>query len=101
MFVVDVFIHFHTCHRKDGDSNIHKYLKQPLPEEEKKQTKSFSFLRPATEKEYNYSMDVVYVEVNHTSLTRPFTHGNQIIFLGANPWESNYFSRNIAVASPT
>ena len=44
---------------------LHKYLKRPLPEEKKVQTKISSFLKPTTEKEYNYSMDVVYVEGNH------------------------------------
>ena len=44
---------------------LSKYLKQPLPEEKKVQTKISSFLKPAPEKEYNYSMDVVYVEGNH------------------------------------
>ena len=53
----------------------------------KVQTKISSFLKPTTEKEYNYSMDVVYVEGNHfdidilfffvnethTSITRPLT----------------------------
>ena len=38
---------------------LHKYLKRPL------RTKISSFLKPTTEKEYNYSMDVVYVEGNH------------------------------------
>ena len=67
---------------------LHKYLKRPLPEEKKVQTKISSFLKPTTEKEYNYSMDVVYVEGNqccefnavnifvnetHTSFTRPLT----------------------------
>ena len=66
---------------------LQKYLKRPLPEEKKVQTKISSFLKPTTEKEYNYSMDVVYVEGNHfdidilfffvnethTSFTRPLT----------------------------
>ena len=66
---------------------LHKYLKRPLPEEKKVQTKISSFLKPTAEKEYNYSMDVVYVEGNHfdidilfffvnethTSFTRPLT----------------------------
>ena len=66
---------------------LHKYLKRPLPKEKKVQTKISSFLKPTTEKEYNYSMDVVYVEGNHfdikilcffvnethTSFTRPLT----------------------------
>ena len=65
----------------------HKYLKRPLQEEKKVRTKISSFLKPTTEKEYNYSMDVVYVEgnhfdinilfffvnVTHTSFTRPLT----------------------------
>ena len=29
------------------------------------QTKISSFLKPTTEKEYNYSMDVVHLEGNH------------------------------------
>ena len=44
---------------------LYKYLKRPLPEEKKVQTKISSFLKPTTEKVYNYSMDVVYVEGNH------------------------------------
>ena len=65
---------------------LHKYLKQPLPEEKKVQTKISSFLQPTTEKEYNYSTNVVYVEGNHfdidiyiflnethTNFTRPLT----------------------------
>ena len=66
---------------------LHKYLKRPLPEEKKVQIKISSFLKPTTEKEYNYSMDVVYVGGNHfdidilfffvnethTSFTRPLT----------------------------
>ena len=44
---------------------LYKYLKRPLPEEKKVQTKISSFLKPMTEKVYNYSMDVVYVEGNH------------------------------------
>ena len=44
---------------------LHKYLKGPLPEENKVQTKISSFLKPTTEKEYHYSMDVVYIERNH------------------------------------
>ena len=57
MFVVDVFIHFQTY--------LHKYLKRPLPEEKKVQTKISRFLKPTTEKKYNYSVNVVYVEGNH------------------------------------
>ena len=66
---------------------LHKYLKRPLPEEKEVQTKISSFLKHTTEKEYNYSMDVAYVEGNHfdidilfffvnethTSFTRPLT----------------------------
>ena len=66
---------------------LHKYLKRHLPEEKKVQTKISRFLKPTTEKEYNYSMDVLYVEGNHfdvdilfflanethTSFTRPLT----------------------------
>ena len=44
---------------------LQKYLKRPLPEEKKFQTKISSYLKPTAEKEYNYSMDVVYVEGNH------------------------------------
>ena len=44
---------------------LHKYLKRPLPEKKKVQTKISSFLKPMAEKEYDYSMDVVYVEGNH------------------------------------
>ena len=44
---------------------LHKYLKRPLPEEKKVQTKISSFLKPTAEKEYNYSMDGPYVECNH------------------------------------
>ena len=42
---------------------LHKYLKRPLPEEKKLQTKISSFLKPTAE--YNHSTDVVYVEGNH------------------------------------
>ena len=66
---------------------LHKYLKRPLPEEKKGQTKISSFLKPTTEKKYSYSMDAVYVDGNHfdidilfffvnethTSFTRPLT----------------------------
>ena len=44
---------------------LHKYLKRPLTEEKKVQTKISSFLKPMTEKEYNYSVGVAYVEGNH------------------------------------
>ena len=44
---------------------LHKYLKRPLPEEKKVQTKISSFSKPTTEKEYSYSLDVAYVEGNH------------------------------------
>ena len=66
MFVVDVFIHFHTCHSKDGDSNVlTQILEATFTRRKKVQTKISSFLKPTTEKEYNYRMDVVYVEGNH------------------------------------
>ena len=65
---------------------LHKYLKRPLLEEKKVQTKIFSFLKPITEKEYNYSTDDIYIKGNHfdidivffvnethTSFTRPLT----------------------------
>ena len=85
---------------------LHKYLKRPLPEEKKVQTKISSFLKPTTEKEYNYSMDVVYVEGNHFDIDILFFLWMKPtpVLLGpllANSWKSNYFSRNIAVASPT
>ena len=85
---------------------LHKYLKRPLPEEKKVQTKISSFLKPTTEKEYNYSMDVVYVEGNHFDIDILFFLWMKLtlVLLGpllANSWKSNYFSRNIAVASPT
>ena len=44
---------------------LRKYLKRPLPEENKVQNKISSFLKPTSEKEYNYSMDVVLVEGNN------------------------------------
>ena len=44
---------------------LHKYLKRPLLEEKKVQTKISSFLKLMIEKEYNYSIDVIYVEGNH------------------------------------
>ena len=44
---------------------LRKYLKRPLPEEKKVQTKISSFSKPTTEKAYSYSLDVVYVEGNH------------------------------------
>ena len=44
---------------------LRKYLKRPSPEEKKVQTKISTFLKPTTEKEYNYGMDDVYVEGNH------------------------------------
>ena len=44
---------------------LRKYLKQPLPEENKVQNKISGFLKPTSEKEYDYSMDVVYVEGNN------------------------------------
>ena len=85
---------------------LHKYLKWPLPEEKKVQTKISSFLKPTTEKEYNYSMDVVYIDGNHFDIDILFFLWMKLtpVLLGpllANSWKSNYFSRNIAVASPT
>ena len=85
---------------------LHKYLKRPLPEEKKVQTKISSFLKRTTEKEYNYSMDVVYVEGNHFDIDILFFLWMKLtpVLLGpllANSWKSNYFSRNIAVLSPT
>lgn len=85
---------------------LHKYLKRPLPEEKKVQTKISSFLKPTTEKEYNYSMDVVYVEGNHFDIDILFFLWMKLksVLLGPllrDSWKSNYFSRNIAVASPT
>ena len=44
---------------------LHKHLKRHLPEEKKVETKISRFLKPTTEKEYNYSMDVLYIEGNH------------------------------------
>ena len=44
---------------------LHKYLKRPLPEENKVQNKISSFSKPTSEKEYNYSTDVVHVEGNN------------------------------------
>ena len=44
---------------------LRKYLKRPLPEENKVQNKISGFLKPTSEKEYDYSMDVVYVEGNN------------------------------------
>ena len=88
MFVVDVFIHFHTCHSKDGDSNVlTQILEATFTRRKKVQTKISGFLKPTTEKEYNYRMDVAYVGGNHfdidilfffvnethTSFTRPLT----------------------------
>ena len=50
MFVVDVFIHFHTCQAKIATlTYLHKYLKRTLLEEKKVQTKISSFLKPTTE----------------------------------------------------
>ena len=85
---------------------LHKYLKRPLPEEKKVQTKISSFLKPTTEKEYNYSMDVVYVEGNHFDIDILFFLWMKLtpVLLSpllANSWKLNYFSMNIAVASPT
>ena len=67
MFVVDVYIHFHTCHsNSNGNINVFtQILEATFTRKKKVQTKIFSFLEPTTEKEYNYSMDVVYVEGNH------------------------------------
>ena len=87
MFVVDVFIHFHTCHSKDGDSNVlTQILEATFTRRKKVQTKISSFLKPITEKEYNYSTDDIYIKGNHfdidivffvnethTSFTRPLT----------------------------
>ena len=86
MFAVDVFIHFHMCDSKDGDSNVlPQILEATFTRRKKVQTKISSFLKPTAEGEYNYSMDVVYVEGNHfdtdiffvnetrTSFTRPLT----------------------------
>ena len=85
---------------------LHKYLKRPLPEEKKVQTKISSFLKPTTEKEYNYSMDAVYIDGNHFDIDILFFLWMKLtpVLLGpllANSWKSNYFSRNIAVASST
>ena len=44
---------------------LHKYLKRTLPEDKKVQTKISSFLKPTTDKEYNYCTNVVYVEGNY------------------------------------
>ena len=44
---------------------LRKYLKRPLPEENKVQNKISSFSKPTSEKEYNYSTDVVHVEGNN------------------------------------
>ena len=44
---------------------LRKYLKRPLPEENKVQNIISGFLKPTSEKEYDYSMDVVYVEGNN------------------------------------
>ena len=44
---------------------LRKYLKRPLPEENKVQNKISGFLKSTSEKEYDYSMDVVYVEGNN------------------------------------
>ena len=66
MFVVDVFIHFHMCHGKDGNSNVlTQILEATFTRKKKKQIKISSFLKPTIEKEYNYSMDVALVEGNH------------------------------------
>ena len=83
-----------------------KYLKQLLPEEKKEQIKISSFLKPTIEKEYNYSMDVALVEGNHFDIDILFFLWMKPtpVLLGplvANSWKSNYFSSNIAVASPT
>ena len=85
---------------------LHKYLKRPLPEEKKVQTKISSFLKPKTEKEYNYTKDVVYVGGNYFNIDILFILWMKLtpVLLGpllANSWKSNCFSRNIAVASPT
>ena len=88
MFVVDVFIHFYTCHSEDGDSDVlTQILEATFTRRKKVQTKIPSILKPTKEEEYNYSTDVVYVEGNHfdidilfffvnethTSFTRPLT----------------------------
>ena len=49
MFIV-VFIHFHTCHSKDGDSNVlTQILEETFTRRKKVQTKISSFLKPMTE----------------------------------------------------
>ena len=87
MFVVDVFIHFHTCHSKDGNSNVLTQILEATFTRRKKRCKlKFLAFKNLRQKEYNYSMDVVYVEGNHfdidvfffvsethTSFTRPLT----------------------------
>ena len=40
-------------------------LEATFTRRKKVQTKISSFLKPTAEKEYNYSMDVAYVEGNH------------------------------------
>ena len=62
---------------------LNKYLKRPLPEEKKVKTKISSFLKPTTEKEYNYSMDVVYVEGNHFDIDLFFCEWNSHQFYEA------------------
>ena len=47
MFVADVFIRFHTCHSKNGDSNVLTQIPEAtLPEEKRVQPKISSFLKP-------------------------------------------------------
>ena len=73
MFVVHVFINFHTCHSKDADSNVFtQILEATFPEENKVQNKISSFLKPTSEKEYNYSTDVVHVEGNNFDIVISF-----------------------------
>ena len=107
MFVVDVFIHFHMCHSKDGDSNVlTQILEVTFTRRKKVQPKISSFLKHMTEKEYNYSMDVAYVEGNHFDIDILFFLWMKLtpVLLSpllANSWKLNYFSMNIEVASPT
>ena len=65
-FVVVVFMHFHTCHSEDGDSNVLiQILEATFTRRKKVRSKIPSILKPTKEEEYNYSMDVVYVEGTH------------------------------------
>ena len=95
MFVVDVFIHFHTCHSKDGDSNVlTQILEATFTRRKEVQTEISRFLKPTTEKEYNYSMDVVYG--NHFDIDILFFLSMKLtpVLLGpllANSWKSIFF----------